>query len=400
LLLSVGISLAMIMLSVSSAFGDQLDQIKAGVGTDVTVRPAGSGGFFGGDQGTLLTATDQATVASLPHITAVSGLLQQTGATTNLTPAPRRSASGALGGDRGNRRQPAGISVIGVDPTGPIQTLAGDVATIASGRSFAATDGKSAVAVVGQRLADQNQLSVGSTFQLQGQPFSVIGVFTTGTLFGDNALYVPLATAQQVFAQPGSVSTILASVDSADNVDAAANAIRTSLGADKVDVTTSADQFARISAPVDSARKASQIALISAIVASIAVILFVTALATRQRIREIGILKAIGASGTQIAAQFGVETLVVALVAAAIGAAVTFPTAQTVANDLVSVSGSVRGGRFGGGFGRLLGSANVAVSPMVFVYAAVFALVLALAASALPAWKVASVRPAEVLRHE
>lgn len=403
LLLAVGISLAMIMLSVSSAFGDQLDQIKSNVGTDVTIRPAGSGGFFGGDQTSFLTAADQTKIAAVAHVSAVSGVLQQVATETNLTPAPRRTPTGVFGGTtRGSNRQgPSGVPAIGVDPSGPLQTLGGGGATLANGRMLAAGDATASVALVGQRLATQNNLNVGSTFQLQGETFTIVGIFTSGTLFGDNALYLPLGTAQRVFKQPGNVSAVLASVDSAGNVDAVAAAIRAALGADNVDVTTSADQFARISAPVASARKAAKIALISALVASVAVILFVTSLATRQRIREIGILKAIGASGAQVAAQFGFETLVIAVIAAVIGALVTFPTAQSVANDLVAVAGTGGGGRFGGGrFGRAIGSANVAVSPMVFVYAVVLALVLALIASALPAWRVSSVRPAEVLRHE
>jgi ABC-type lipoprotein release transport system permease subunit len=40
------------------------------------------------------------------------------------------------------------------------------------------------------------------------------------------------------------------------------------------------------------------------------------------------------------------------------------------------------------------------VTPAVFVYAVAIALVLALLASAAPAWRVSNVRPAEVLRYE
>ena len=150
-----------------------------------------------------------------------------------------------------------------------------------------------------------------------------------------------------------------------------------------------------------------RIALITALLASAGIILFATVLATRQRIREIGILKAVGASGFQVGGQFAVETLVVALVAGLVGALITFPTAQSVANGLVSAAGSTNGGGFGGRGRGIVGAAtntlnrvNVAVTPAVFVYAVILALVLALLASAAPAWRVSKVRPAEVLRYE
>ena len=53
--LAVSVGLTLIMITVNGAFSERLDEIKEQVGSDVTVRPAGSfgggffrGGFFGG----------------------------------------------------------------------------------------------------------------------------------------------------------------------------------------------------------------------------------------------------------------------------------------------------------------------------------------------------------------
>src|SRR5262249_36321042 len=154
--------------------------------------------------------------------------------------------------------------------------------------------------------------------------------------------------------------------------------------------------YDQISGSLQSAEHSSRIALITALLASVAVILFATALVTRQRVREIGILKAVGAGGWHVGLQFGVETLAVALVAAVVGALITFPTAQSVANGLVATTsgttGFARAGRAGGTFARIGGPArifggnvNVAVTPVVFLYAVALAIVLALCASAIPA---------------
>lgn len=85
-----------------------------------------------------------------------------------------------------------------------------------------------------------------------------------------------------------------------------------------------------------------------------------------------------------------------------LGALATFPLAQTVANGLVSDSSSTAGPGAGlqQAAGGLLGDIDVAVSPEIFLYAIAIAAGLAIIASAVPAWYVSRVKPAEVLRYE
>ena len=151
-----------------------------------------------------------------------------------------------------------------------------------------------------------------------------------------------------------------------------------------------------------SAGNTSTIGMIAGFAIAAVVVLFSVALLVRQRVKEIGILKAIGASNRQIGFQFTLETLAVSLVGAIIGALVTYPLAQKVANMLTSSSTS-SGGPGGGMFSRVGGTVaglHVAVSPMVFLYALAIAAALAILASVLPAWYISRVRPAEVLRNE
>jgi len=149
-------------------------------------------------------------------------------------------------------------------------------------------------------------------------------------------------------------------------------------------------------------------AMIVAFIVAAVVILVSVVLMVRQRVKEIGILKAIGASDRQIGLQFGVETLAVSVAAAIIGALLTFPLAQKVGDLLISGSstsigmagrGGFGAGFFGGGVTRVAGI-NVAVSPEVFLYALGIAIALAVVASILPAWYVSRVKPGEVLRYE
>jgi putative ABC transport system permease protein len=422
-LLGVGISLALIMFTVDSAFADRLDQIKATVGTDVTVRPAGSGGDpgtfaigLGDDENqTYLSEEDVEAITDLDHVDSVSRRLTATASDTNLEAAIPEGAVFRNAGQGTNDETPQGppVLAVGTDAVGPLELMGGGTAEVSQGRGFSDDDRDANVAIVGQSLAENNDLVVGSTFELQGETIEVVGLFSSETFFGDNSIFLPIGTTQRIFDHAGEVSEATAQVDSAENVNLVADSIRDTLGEDKVDVTTSEDQYDAISGSLESARSSSRIALIAALIASVAVILFATVLVTRQRVREIGILKAVGASGWHVGLQFGVETLVVALVAAIVGAALTFPAAQAVANGLVSSNNGgpgpnrTAGGPSGGGAvfigsaaGRAADAIDVAVTPAIFVYAVILAAALALVASCVPAWRVSQVRPAEVLRFE
>lgn len=63
------------------------------------------------------------------------------------------------------------------------------------------------------------------------------GLFDSGTTFGNNALYLTLPTAQTVAELPGELSSMIVTVDSMENLEAAKTALESALGTDKADVT-------------------------------------------------------------------------------------------------------------------------------------------------------------------
>ncbi|MEO8456565.1 MAG: ABC transporter permease [Chloroflexota bacterium] len=456
--LAVSIGLALIMITVNGAFAQRLDDVRASVGTDVTVRPAGSfgGGVFtfgnGGarrGQGNVvatptpapvdgsaptqptITDADLQKLTSIPNVTSITRVVTARYSGTNLKAAqitPPAGANGGFGGANGGTA-PQGFSppiiVTGTDDPNTLATLGVQDVTISSGRSFTADDEGKNVAVLGDAVAAANNLTVGSTFDLDqtddttGETttttMTVIGTYTTGTSIGDNSMAMPIDTARTIFNRGTEIDQAIVKADSVDNVDSVSNAIKTALGTDKADVTTGQTAFDAISSPLSDAKSSSEVGLIVALIASAAIILFSIGLVARQRIREIGIMKAVGASSWNVVSQFAIETGIVAVGAAFLGALATFPLAQTVANGLVSSSaaatgpGTTRGGggaffqAAGGAAGRansVLGSVSVAVSPSIFAYALVIAIVLAVVATAVPVWYVGRVRPAEVLRYE
>jgi len=434
--LMVSIGLTLIMITVNEAFGARLDEIKGEVGSNITVRPAGSfgGGFIvsipvgssdadSATQGNTLSSTlaeeDVDEISSIDHVASVSLRITVPYAGEGLESAIEPpSGLAAEGAD-----VPQGVMVVGppvmvtgIDDPSTLTTLGVEDAEITSGRTFTEDEAEANVAVVGEDLAEKNDLLLGDTFELEGETIEVIGIYTTGTQFGDNGLFMPLKTIQSLFDREDEIDEAVVRADNVDHVEAVADAIRDTLGEDTADVTTEASRFESISAPVADAEDSSRVAMIAAFAASAAVILFSVGMVARQRVKEIGIFKAIGASNWHVIAQFAIETAVVSIVAALIGALATFPLAQTVANGLVSdpaapagpvgIAGPGGGAVFEGppaqlqGAGGFLGDVDVAVSPEVFLYALGIAVGLAVVASIVPAWYVARVKPAEVLRYE
>jgi putative ABC transport system permease protein len=198
------------------------------------------------------------------------------------------------------------------------------------------------------------------------------------------------------------VTSVTVEADDVKNVDEVVTSIREVFPEDVADITTAQDMYERIGSSVTNANSISTIGMIVAFVVAGVVVLFSVLLMVRQRVKEIGILKAIGASNWRIGLQFSLETLAVSVVGAIIGASIAYPLAQKVADLMVAGPGGGPGGQ-GGIFadvGGSIGSVDVALSPTIFLYALAIAAALAIVASVLPAWFIARVRPAEVLRNE
>src|SRR4030043_147926 len=358
-ILSVSIGLALIMVTVHGATENQLGSIGTQIGTEITIQPAGRFGMMGGN-GTL-AQEDVDKLSDISHVASVQESVQTQYTGDNLESAVEQGGSGG-GSFPGGFRM--GIMVMGFDTATENPTLTGGAQMdIVEGRYFTTDENNADVMIVGQALADKNGLEVGSLVDIEGVSVKVIGIYDSGQVFGNNMLVMPIGTVQSLFDLEGATSvTILA--DDVNNVDAVVSTIREIFPTNIADVTTAQDMYQRINSSVASAQSTSQRAMIVAFIVAGVVILFAVVLMVRQRVKEIGILKAIGASNRQIELQLGGEALGMSVMAAIIGALITYPLAQKVANLLVPSAG----GLFDGGVTRIAGI-NVAVSPAVFLYA-------------------------------
>jgi putative ABC transport system permease protein len=191
-------------------------------------------------------------------------------------------------------------------------------------------------------------------------------------------------------------------------------------------LTTTEAELEQLAGPVKTMRKASIVVMIVGLAVVGAIMLLMMALVMRGRVREIGILKAIGARSRQIVAQFALETVGIAVVAVAIAVPSVFAI-NTFLPDLLRPSAEASAqeenapgfpGGPGGGGAILIGGPSIgdpvrteeieaalneidaSVSAEVIVAAAAAAIGLGLLGSAVTIVAVLRLRPAEVLRME
>ncbi len=215
--------------------------------------------------------------------------------------------------------------VIGLHPEAALRAI-GEVdyeaARIVAGRSLRPGDEQARVAVVGRLYAAQRlglpEPSVaglaGRSLALGGQPFEVIGVYSTGNDFGDNHVFVPLDAFRAIFNPGRKLSKIFVTVDSVANVERVVAELR---GLPEADVVTTPEAVSTARTTLGSLAVASTVAALLLATIGAVLIVFATALSLRERVREIGTLKAIGASGAEVGTQLIAEAVAVSGLAGA-----------------------------------------------------------------------------------
>lgn len=128
-----------------------------------------------------------------------------------------------------------------------------------------------------------------------------MGIYTTANDFGGNHVFIPIDAFRATFNPGKKLSKIFVTVDNVANVERVAADLKKIPEADVVTApeAVSTDRTTLGTLAVSSAYAAVLLFAIGAVIT-----VFVMVLSTRERIREIGTLKAIGASNREVALQF------------------------------------------------------------------------------------------------
>ena len=170
---------------------------------------------------------------------------------------------------------------------------------------------------------------LGQTVKLNGQDFRLVGVLDDQAGFGTSGrVYVTLDSARKLFSQYPYVSSIVIQANTPEQVDGlqiTADSLlreRYGLGVDtdaRYTITNQASLIAAVSSITDTlGLLLTGIAAISLIVGGIG-IMNIMLVSVRERTREIGVRRAIGAKQSDILTQFLIEAIVLSLAGGVVG---------------------------------------------------------------------------------
>jgi ABC-type lipoprotein release transport system permease subunit len=289
-----------------------------------------------------------------------------------------------------------GLRIYGIDVTSPLYAPIRE--SLVAGE-FLQPDDRGGV-VIGQRLADTMGLALGQNVNLtvinaDGEPdeanFTVRGLFNTGVpSYDESAIFMPLARAQSFTVTNGHASAIVMMLNNQADAERAAGM----LAAPEMKVLTWRDLNQVLLQTMETGM-AFYLLLDLIVMVIVAVIIANTLLmAVFERIREMGILAALGMKGRQIMLMFLLEATILALGGIAVGivlgsAGVGYLATQGIyLGEISSTAGNIAlGSTIHGRF-----------VPEQFVSLSLWTFIVILLASLYPAWFAIRREPADALR--
>ncbi|MFH1506162.1 MAG: ABC transporter permease [archaeon] len=260
---------------------------------------------------------------------------------------------------------------------------------IDSGRYF--KKGERGLAVIGKTTSEEvfeKEVSIGDSIYVMGERFKVVGILkSTANNQRDRSIFIPMQQLRELTDTPDSITVIFAKVSDVERIESIAENIEEELDDEYGEGYYQASTSQQIA---DSA--SSIISVISFVLGGIASIALIVAgfgiantmfTAVMERTKEIGTMKAIGATNYNVMEIFLIEASLLGFFGGVVGCILGFVISQVITAVAVNI---------------IPVPFNAVVSPEMIVLSLIFSTVIGVISGLWPARRAAKLQPVEALR--
>ena len=236
--------------------------------------------------------------------------------------------------------------------------------------------------LLGKLAAESLEKEVGDNLTFSGKKdVKIAGIYETGNLNLDMYSIGSLTTVQELMEDEGKITSIYVKVDKDVDVDTITEEINNKYG-ENISTISSLSDIEMVSEMIDMLNGASfAISLLAIIIGGIGIINTML-MSVFERIREIGVLKAVGWSSRRILLMILGESIVITLVAGIVGSIV-----GVIGCELLT-------------YFELMPGIIPIYTPLTFIKAFGVALIVGIVGGIYPAIKATNMHPTEALRYE
>jgi ABC-type antimicrobial peptide transport system permease subunit len=285
---------------------------------------------------------------------------------------------------------------------------------ITVGRNLEAGD--NGVVVLDEVVAGNWSVGVGDTVDVLGQTFTVVGIKGEGQMGLDSraiGVFMSIEEAQRVTNNTGKVSFFHIFADNAGNVESIHATLR-SLYPTNVKITVAtylrnnaqhiidkgSGEIESIQRTMNQIQSNALAGMVLTVAVQGIVILVIMMYSVRERTKEIGTLKAMGTSNTNILGQFMLEGALLSLIAGIIGITTAVIGASELGHlvlpnfNIIGIDQIVPDGV------TTTQPVAVSIAPQLLLAGLGIAVLLGTLGSLYPAWRAARTKPAEAMKYE
>jgi putative ABC transport system permease protein len=291
-IVAIALEVTLILLIVGLCYGIMNDSKNrtAGIGADVIVQPPGSS-FLAGISGAPVSVKVADVLRRMPHVKVVSPVIWQI----------------VTGG---------GLEVIDGIDLPSFQALGGPFQYVYGGPFQGPDD-----VLIDDYIARQRHVRVGDTMEILNHPFRVAGIVENGR---GARKFVPMTTLQELIGARDKASVFYVKLDDPANADAVVASVKNQPGMEKYSVLSTPDYLSMMTpSNLPGFRPFIGVVIGVSVIIGFLVIFQAIYAAVMERTREIGILKAMGATKFYIVNVVLRETILLAAAGIALGIAVS-----------------------------------------------------------------------------